>query len=184
MAKNNKKSFNVQNFLADNGVLNSQGDKSEKIQKKPENLYTKVIPVEKVYEYVYKTRLKNGKEVFYKHKYTRALTKKDGLNNEVHKAVLETKYAMFGLNTINRLLNSVIANKCYNNSNMTKQMGKLDNAGLLDKETKNLMLKAYDRRYKLATEIQEIVMHILKLYDMSDAQIENIKAEIDELVKK
>ena len=187
MAKNTKKGFNVQDFLANNGVKNSQGDNSEnseKIQKKPENLYTKIIPVEKVYTYMYKKRLKSGKDVFYKHRYTKVTTNKDGLNNEVHKAIVETQHAMFGLNSINRLLNSVIANKCYNKSNMTKQVNKLENAGLLDKDTRNVIKRAYDRKYKLATEIQEIVMHILKLYDMSDAQIENIKAEMNELVKR
>jgi len=184
MGKSKPKDFKVQEFLSNNSVINAQGDKVRLKEQVKVELCNKPIKVPKIYTYTYPKRLKSGKTVIYKYKYAKFLVNRRPINNEIYKVASDIKDVYYGLNVIKRLLNGIIANKCYNSSNMTKRISNLENKGFLTPETKKLMTRAYTRQYKLASELEEMLWGILNLYDASENEIKEIKKEISELVKK
>jgi len=184
MGKSKSKDFKVQDFLSNNSVINAQGDKAKPKEKSKVDLCNKPIKVLKIYTYSYPTRLKSGQVVIYKHKYAKHLVNRKPIVNEMYNVVSDVKDVYYGLNMINRLLNGIVANKCYNSSNMAKRINKLEHNGFLTSETKKLITRAYTRQYKLASELEEILLGILNLYDVSDNEVKEIREEINELVKK
>jgi len=138
------------------------------------------ILVEKNYNYRRKYVTKNGVVKEYNQNVVRTLNKTD-LERYFSKSLNDILKSTVELNKLNRIKNSIIRNKCYAKGNFIKQINKIDYGGELSKETKQLISDIHKQQYDMATEIEENLKLLLKLYRDEQKKIQELNRELKKI---